>query len=81
MMAKQSKAVDSVMTTMTVAAATAKFRWRPGRRHEIPRPGGAGVGRPRRLRQQEVDYHSSPPAAGDSQRRGAEQATYSPTRQ
>ena len=65
-MAKQSKAVDSVMTTMTAVAATAKFRWRPGRRHGVPRPGGAGVGWPRRPRQQEVDYHSPPPAAGNS---------------
>ena len=30
-MAKQSMAVNSVMTSMTAAAATAKFRWRPGR--------------------------------------------------
>ena len=33
----QSKAVDSVMTTMTEA----KFRRRPGRRHGVPGPGNA----------------------------------------
>ena len=74
-MAKQSKAVNSVMTSMTAAAATAKFRWRRhGHRHGVPGRGGAGVGRQRRPRQQEVEYHSPPPAAGDSQRQGAEQA-------
>ena len=74
-MAKPFKVVDSVMTSMTAAAATAKFGWGRGHRHAVLGLGDAEVGRQRRPRQQEVEYHSPPPAAGDSQRQGAEQAT------
>ena len=41
------------MTTMTVAAATAKFRWRPVRRYGVPGRRSTGQRRPQ---QQEVEY-------------------------